>query len=334
MDKFINLTSALFEDEIDDAQREKIIEEIRNCEIEKELLPYLFHHRLICHFYALIASKNMMLFLNKESWRIINRYVVYEQLKSKEYFQEIKILCNELNEMNVKYALIKGGHLCSFLYERQDGLIQRSFNDIDILVDRKDIKCIGSLLESHGYFKGEYSPELNELREYSRIEAVQFLMTSHQSAPYIKNSKFGSLCKGDILIVDVNFSIFEGGKRIDPISTRELLGHTIKRRTLYGDIYYSLSPEHDLLQLLFHIYKDTKYELKRENNEQLLIYGLIDIYRYIKKNGKYIKWDYFYEIVKAVKVEMEICWILKYIKNWISDEYIDALTKRLEYCNV
>lgn len=324
MVKFYNLTKALFEDEVNNDMKEKILEEIRCCDIVKDLLPYLFHHRLICIFYALIVSNNLIPILTKESWRIITKNIIYEQIKSEEYFQEIKVICKSLNEKEIKYALVKGIHLESFLYERQDGLICRSFNDIDILLEKKDIKFINNVLEKLGYIKGEYSPEINEIVKYSRREDIQFLMMSHQSAPYIKPSSIGGRCKGDSLNIDINFSIFDGGNKEDPISTKELLERIVVRKTLYGNTYYSLSLEHDLLQLVYHLYKDTKYEIKRINNEQLLLYNLIDIYRFIKYNGGYIDWNYFCSLTKKANVVAEFSWLFRYIKKWSSNEYIDA----------
>lgn len=322
--KFYNLTKALFEDEVDDDMREKVLEEISGCDIVRELLPYLFHHRLICLFYSLIVSNDFIPVLTKESWRIITKNIIYEQIKSEEYFQEIKVLCKNLNEKEIKYALVKGIHLESFLYEKQDGLIRRSFNDIDILVEKKDIRFINNILERLGYIKGEYSPELNEIIEYSRGEAIKFLMTSHQCAPYIKPSGIGSRCKGDSLNIDINFSIFDGGNKEDPISTGELLEHVVERKTKYGNTYYSLNLEHDLLQLVYHLYKDTKYEIKRINNEQLLLYSLIDIYRFINCNGDYIDWNYFCSLVKNANVVAEFSRLFRYIRKWSSNEYIDA----------
>ena len=304
--------------------QEKVLDEIRGCDIVRELLPYVFHHRLVCLFYALIVNNNFISVLTKESWRIITKNVIYEQRKSEEYFREIKVLCKKLNEKEIQYALVKGIHLESFLYEKQDGLIRRSFNDIDILVEKKDIRYINSILEKLGYIKGEYSPELNEIKEYSRGETVKFLMTSHQSAPYIKPSEIGRRCKGDSLNIDINFSIFDGGNKEDPISTRELLEHVVERKTIYGNTYYSLNLEHDLLQLVYHLYKDTKYEIKRINNEQLLLYSLIDVYRFINCNGAYIDWHYFYHLVTKANVVAEFSELFRYIKKWSSNEYIDA----------
>lgn len=323
MKQFYNITKALFEDEIDKNLQNKIIEEIKYCNIETELLPYLFHHRLVCLFYSLLVSNKLIYVMTKESWRIITKNIIYEQIKCNEYFQEAKVLCKELNKNQIKYALVKGIHLQSFLYEKQDNLIRRNFHDIDILVEKKHIKFINSLVEKLGYFKGQYSAELNDIIAYSRSEDIKFLMTSHQSTPYIKPSNIGNKCKSDTLNIDINFSIFEGGNKEDPVSTRELLEHVVVRKTIYGNIYYSLKLEHDLLQLIYHVYKDTKYEIKRINNEQLLLYNLIDIYRFIKSNGAYIDWNYFYRMVEKAKVVEEFNWLFRYIKNWSSNTYIE-----------
>lgn len=327
MIKFYNLVKALFEDEINEDEQKKIIEEIKSCDIVKELLPYLFHHRLICLFYSFMVSNNMVPVLTKESWRIITKNIIYEKLKSEEYFIEVKTLCKELNKKNIKYALVKGIHLESFLYEKKDGLIRRCFNDIDLLVEKKDIKFVSNILEGLGYFKGEFSPELNELIKYSREEDIKFLMISHQSAPYIKHSSFENICKGDSLNIDINFSIFDGGNKEDLISTRELLKNRVKRKTIYGNIYYSLNLTHDLLQLVYHLYKDTKYEIKKTNNEQFLLYNFIDIYRFIKSNGDYIDWNYFCSLVKNANVVTEFNCLFKYIANWCSNKFIDVFIK-------
>lgn len=330
MKKFYYLTRAIFEDEIREDEKEKIIYEIQSCKLLNDLIPYLIHHKLLCHFYALIVNYNLITYMDKESWRLITKNVIYEQLKSSNYGYELEKICQGLDERNIRYAILKGFHLKTFLYEKSDNLIRRIFNDIDILVEKKEIKCVNELLESMGYFKGEYDPETNSLRRYSRKEEVQFLMTSHQSAQYIKPSVFGSTCINDVFIVDVNFSIFEGGNVPDPISTKYLLECSVEQRGSAPFFYYSLNLEHDFFQLFYHLYKDSKYEIKKTNNEQFLLCNLIDIYRYIKLNGGKINWNYVSEMLEKANVKKEFKDLIKLLNEWTASSLVNEIYLKFE----
>lgn len=326
MERFHCIVKCIFEGEIRDDDKELFDKELKECDLLFELFPYLLHHKLLGLFNSLLLKYNMIYRVSKEMWKAINKVLVYENLKSREYYMEAKLLCDSLERENISYAIIKGLHLNSFLYgESSEHIFQRSFNDIDILVNRKDTNALDKILKGMNYFNGDYEPKSNSLRCYSRREVIYYFMTTHQTPQYIKTSKFSDINAGDIMIIDVNYSIFEGGKKLDPISTDELLKKRIKREGPSGLFYYSLDLEYEIIQLIYHFYKDNiVYEIKKENNEELILCNLVDIYRLLKYRKKQINSDKINYIIKQANLDREIEYVSKFLKHWGNSDLINT----------
>ena len=326
MEKFHCIVKCIFEGEIENDDKELFSKELKECDLLFELFPYLLHHRLLGIFYSLILKYDMIYCISKEMWKATNKILVYENLTSREYYMEAKHLCDLLEREDISYAIIKGLHLNSFLYDKNsEYFFQRSFNDIDILVNRKDITNLDKILKGMNYFNGDYEPESNSLRCFSRKEAVYYLMATHQTPQYIKASKFSCFNVGDIMIIDVNYSIFEGGKKLDPINTNELLANRIKREGPLGLFYYSLGLEYEIIQLIYHFYKDNMvYQIKKENNEDLILCNLVDIYRLIKYQKKQINSDKLNYIIRKANLDREIKHVSKLLKHWGNLSLIDT----------
>ena len=111
-----------------------------------------------------------------------------------------------------------------------------------------------------------------------------------------------------------------------------MLNERIPRYTRSGIKYYSLKIEYDILQLCYHLYKDTKYEVKKKNNESLRAIGFTDLYRYISIEDN-IQWEVFYKIVVNAKIENQIYFILRFLTmvfNNINDKQLLHVINRLE----
>ena len=324
-----------FEGEIENDDKELFSKELKECDLLFELFPYLLHHRLLGIFYSLILKYDMIYCISKEMWKATNKILVYENLKSREYYMEAKHLCDLLEREDISYAIIKGLHLNSFLYDKNsEYFFQRSFNDIDILVNRKDITNLDKILKGMNYFNGDYEPESNSLRCFSRKEAVYYLMATHETPQYIKASKFSCFNVGDIMIIDVNYSIFEGGKKLDPKQDIEdRIGTPIPAPTIaamYPFIFDSIKDPglSTLLGVDFSggiiLFNQFLYQIKKENNEDLILCNLVDIYRLIKYQKKQINSDKLNYIIRKANLDREIKHVSKLLKHWGNLSLIDT----------
>lgn len=205
------------------------------------------------------------------------------------YKNELKVISTALKEKNIEYVTIKGIHLSLTLYTHFR-MNPRDFADIDIVVKKQDLEQLGKVLMGLGYEHARVNYYTNEMEQISRGEILNGKMFYHQIPPYEKKFKQYFIGR-DTYKVDANYTIFEGGQHDDPILVSELL----KSRVLQsheGLTYYSLKPEHDLIQLCFHFYKDIMYPPKNERKDVYKLINFYDIYLFINKYRKILDYNY------------------------------------------
>lgn len=209
-------------------------------------------------------------------------------------FSETKELWYKLQPF--PYALIKGDALSIMSYKK---LGQRVYNDIDILIDRFNIKNIENTCQDLGFVS----------QAYDRTERILCLSSSHQVAPYYKN-------KGKYIVnIDLNFDIFWGeyeGKRID---ISEFLSDTIEI-DIYGVKVKTLPPLKAMVQLILHHYKDMNSIFLLASRKSIKYDMFKDVYYLWKNNQKDISLEKLYSISSEYEIIPYVFYVL-YFTNWI-----------------
>lgn len=162
-----------------------------NC-LGENLFGKLILHRIenIAYKKLLQSGSNMGVYKNsfevlyKES---IERVALYEK--------DLSFVCNFMKEAKFKYALLKGAFLIPFVYER--GL--RYSNDIDILIDEKDIDACQEILLKNGFIQGRVIGDV--LQPATRKEVILSRMNYGETIPFCKP------CENRYIFVDINFSL-------------------------------------------------------------------------------------------------------------------------------
>ncbi len=134
------------------------------------------------------------------------------------------------------YAIVKG-EVLSVLAFGAPG--KRNSGDIDVLVDKKDLKALEIILKEDGF-------ESADLTRQEKIVARAF---SHQIEPYHKQLPLGSL------EIDINYELIWGewnGKRP---SVSEMLARR-EKIDIFGIQVPTLTVEDAFVQLCLHHYKD------------------------------------------------------------------------------
>ena len=146
-------------------------------------------------------------------------------------------LINLLNQnADFPYAVIKGEVLSVMAYGAAG---KRNSGDIDVLVNRKDLKALEMILKEDGF-------ESADLTRQEKIVARAF---SHQIEPYHKQLPLGTL------EVDINYELIWGEWQGKKPSVKEMLDRR-EFVDVFGVQVPCLAVEDAFIQMCLHHYKD------------------------------------------------------------------------------
>lgn len=206
----------------------------------------------------------------------------------------------ELEKLELDYAFLKGSVLANALIRQSplkmtkggpcydfslsgykpvysDG--ERTSNDIDILIQPKDIGRVDGVLKKLGFTQAYWDFKRDRLCILDRREIISRRMSRGETAPYILELEPGSPVR--FIEADINFSIDHM-----PSGNKDILGQMLGGTRLYPGKYRpesirGLAPEHMLLHLILHQYKEASvYSMVRRNKANEL-YKYLDIARII-----------------------------------------------------
>lgn len=182
----------------------------------------------------------------------------------------INKVSNILKNADFPYALLKGAYLITNIYNLGD----RVSNDVDILINEKNIGACKKLLQSNGFRQGEVVN--GEFKEASRMDIIMSKMNFGETIPFVKMSEEG------YINVDINFSLDYKPMEDDGIITKMLENRVeipIENATLV-----TLEPADFLIHLCLHLYKEATTWDWVERRKDLNLYKFNDIYNVLKKN--------------------------------------------------
>ena len=207
------------------------------------------------------------------------------------------------SQINFPYALIKGDALSIQIYGKPG---MRSYGDIDILIDRSNLKKIKAILASEGFLDTSLDRKTN----------IIMLSQSHQVSPWIKDiSMFG------ILEVDLNLDIYWGEHNYYKTDIDEFLNDTIEV-PIYGVNIKVLPPTKALLQLLLHHYKDINSIYLLATRKTIKADKFMEIYRLLRNNIQYISTEALYDLCQKYNALPYAYYMLYYTNCVIKDDHI------------
>lgn len=233
-------------------------------------------------------------------------------IKLHSYFKEV---IYALNQNNIEYAAIKGYVFEDFIYYLDNRKIVRRFNDLDFLIKKEDSEKIEKIFNSIGFKHGILKN--NMICDISRYELLRYKMTTHQLAPFFK------IEDNLIVEVDLNFSMFYGGKIKDPIS----LGYILKSRIIVdnNDVsYYRLSYEYMFINMIINTYKDYEYVKKGYNKNVFLLQKLFEIREFIVKYKKKFCVIKFEDIIKNPEIITKVVFVIKVVDIVYGENLIES----------
>lgn len=260
---------------------------------QKQLVEQIINNRIVG-----IAYKNLdILSLCQE---VRNKLVILKEnsdMKCKTFQKNLQYLSNLLENVDFKYALLKGAFLSTIVYDF--GL--RNSNDIDIFIESKDVSKVQDLLIDNGFIQGRLD-ENNNIVPATRKEIVLSKMNFGETVPLLK------LVDGKPFQIDINFSLdFKPDNRyIVPEMLQNVI--LVEKTNL---IFHTLNIFDFIIQLCCHLYKEaTTYDWV-VNKRDIMLYKFSDINVFIHKYGSN---NYFKDLITRIKhfrVERECYYTLE-----------------------
>ena len=253
----------------------------------------------------------------------------------RKYIQDIS---DELRDERIRFAFLKGSVLsntnfrfseksfgCMALseatrqtYRRQAGEPfygegERISNDIDLLVEQKEISAISEVLKNMGFVQGYYDFRESKIVSLSRAEILSRRMNRGETAPFVLETH--NLCV-PFIEVDINFSLdYLPNSYVDMLHTilKDAIGYA---GNITGGIR-SLCVDDFFLHLIMHQYKESILYSMVQRNKDMELYKLLDIYLFIKKG--YIELSGLYNKVKKYGLEQTIYSVMSSISELFTD---------------
>ena len=230
-----------------------------------EVLGYLFYNRMAGIAYQTLKNNNLMGRVNREFRNSLTGAYEINCEKNISFFASIKYLSKLLENCDFNYAMLKGAYLCRYYPEGC-----RTSNDIDLLVEPKDVTKIGEILSNAGFKQGNIRN--GTFIPATRKEIIESKMLRGETVPYIKEIL---LPRMKYLEVDINFSLdYKNGSRE---ILKDILSHTVIEN-VKGLPVRTLEKCDFFIHLCNHLYKEATTLPWVEMRRDMSLYKYYDIY--------------------------------------------------------
>jgi len=229
------------------------------------VLGYLFFHRMASVAYGVLFDCNLLKYTNRDFRNPLKNAYLQNKIKNESYFSCVQILSDILEDSKGKYAMLKGAYLCKWYPEGY-----RTSNDIDILVESKDITFVGEKLSAAGFRQGHIKEDI--FVSATRQEIITSKMMRGETVPYIAEVNLPYM---KYMEVDLNYSLDYKNGLNDIVS--DLISKAQKVEIGHYQIT-TLSKYDFVIHLCEHLYKEaTTYpwiKMKRD----MTLYKFCDLY--------------------------------------------------------
>lgn len=321
---FLKLVSKI---NLSQEEKEKFSSFMESNDISQNLIGTIYKNKLQFLFIKHIIEQEQMEVVSNKLGLDISALLYFNNLLYDEYIEILEKITQNFETNNVKYCVLKGFSIIESLY-RINGCVYRKFSDIDILVDKNDVGKVNRILELQGFVQGKINPS-GEIVKSERKDILYWRLNSHQEHEYIKFSKY-AITPFMRINIDINTTIFDGGKHISPISTVELLNHRQKKYLRKDKPFYTLDHTYELLQLCYHFYKDTTYEIKKMEYNDYSLTKFCDIREYILRFKNDIEWELFVKIINSHGLANSVGQVLYLVSKFYGDVSIDSIINKLD----
>lgn len=282
------------------------------------VLGQLMYNRVGAMAYIALKENQLLHGVNREFRNSLKAVYGYNFNKTESFVSALSSLKNICKNFRFPYAFLKGSYLVD-IYDK--GL--RTSNDIDILINPKDITELAAELKAVGFNQGNIRNET--FIPASRTEIISSRMNRGETVPFVKEVNLPGL---KFLEIDVNFSLgFRPG--VDEQVVCDFLKRT---QPMILNTIATLDKTDFLMHLCAHLYKEATVMSWVEMGRDISLYKYCDIYLFLHK---FMDDEFAKELIQRVKdvgLSKECYYALNYAKKLfeIDDAALDMLLKGIQ----
>lgn len=251
------------------ASKEKLLEFIEVKMDYPYVLGNLLYNRVGAMAYYVLKQNELLYKVNREFRNTLKAIYEYNIYKTNSFTKALKMLMPLCEKIEFPYAFLKGAYLIE-LYPK--GV--RTSNDIDILIDQKNITQMSGILKDFGFKQGGVINET--MVPASRREIISSRMNRGETVPFIKEVNLPNM---KYLEIDVNFSLgFRPGSDTGIVCDflRGAKGRILEQIPTLNQVDF-------LMHLCAHLYKEAAVMTWVEMGRDISLYKYCDIYLFVKK---------------------------------------------------
>jgi len=236
------------------------------------ILGQLLYNRVGGIAYFVLEKAQLIDKQNREFRNTLKTIYQTNIAKGKSFQNSLDFLGGVFTEVDFPYAFLKGSYLSSLYLSGM-----RTSNDIDILINFKNIPDISKLLLNSGFVQGYIRN--NKILPATRAQIITSQMNRGETVPFIKEVNYPHM---KFLEIDVNVSLDFKPEKDRSIVEKILENKNADIKTENGTLN-TLSKDDFLIQLCVHLYKEaTVYNWVEFGRDQGL-YKYLDIYLMLNK---------------------------------------------------
>ncbi len=230
------------------------------------ILGQLLYNRMGGAAYHTLKNTGLLPRVNREFRNTLEAVFEQNRLRTNSYRRLLERMGTMLRDAAFPYALLKGALLVG---RYPVGL--RTSNDLDILVEARDIPALSALLREHGFVQGYL--RAGEFHPATRLEIISSRMNRGETVPFVQKVDLPGLPYWEI---DINFSLDYQARETGAV------GRLLERRQAQIPVgetpLYTLDPADFLLHLCAHLYKEASIYNWVEMGRDLSLYKFSDLY--------------------------------------------------------
>ena len=236
------------------------------------VLGSLLYNRMGGTAYHTLKATGLLDATNREFRNSLQMVYSLQVDKTMEYRNALAELSLLLKEIPVRYALLKGAHLCG-LYPI--GL--RTSNDIDLLINKDSIGTITEILLDNQFEQGYIYDDI--FVPATRREIIAARMNRGETVPFIKKID-GHVMK--FLEIDLNYSLdYQAMDKEDTVGCMLQRSEPLIKTTMEN--LFTLSSEDFIIHLCAHLYKEATTFPWVLGGRDLSLYKFSDLYLLYEK---------------------------------------------------
>lgn len=237
------------------------------------VLGHLLQNRMAGVAYETLRKTDTLVLTDPVFHNTLKKMYSENKRITKAFKKAVKRVDEILKDCRGNYAMLKGAFLCGVYPE---GL--RTSNDIDLLIEKKDLTKIENVLKEAGLKQGTIKN--GEFVAATRREIIFASMMKGETVPYVLETGDPVL---PYLEIDLNFALGYQNEAPDRVAT--MLSAVV--RSEFGDFGIdALCKEDFIIHLCAHLYKEATAYPWVEMGRDLSLYKFMDLYLLTEEYGK------------------------------------------------